>query len=79
MNEKIIVGRLALRIEGEYWNAYYALPDSTEKSILLGSVMIAAIVDDEPLKNTFIALMKTIVNNIIRETVGAQNHVKKEK
>jgi hypothetical protein len=31
-------GRLALRVEGEFWNAYYAMPGTMRDAIFLGSI-----------------------------------------
>ena len=36
------IGRLALRAEGEWWNAYYAMPDTMDRAIHLGSIRLSA-------------------------------------
>lgn len=63
------IGRLALRVEGDLWNAYYALPDSMEGAIFLGSVRIGAVRDGRR-KNAFMALMTEIVGDFIETEVG---------
>jgi len=64
------LGRLALRHEGENWVAYYALPDSMEDPIFLGSIRMGAIVDNEERKQAFMDMMCDIVSDIIEETTG---------
>lgn len=63
------MGRLALRVEGEHWNAYYALPDTMEGAIWLGSIAMR-FVQDEKRKNQFIAMMREAVGDIIEEITG---------
>jgi hypothetical protein len=63
------VGRLALRVEGAFWNAYYAMPDTMKDAIFLGSIRIR-FVEDPMRKNVFMALMQEAVSDIIEETTG---------
>jgi len=54
-------GRLALRVEGDYWNAYWAPEmDSMVGSILLGSLRMRLAEDYPPLKDGF---MRCIVED----------------
>ena len=69
MNEKQQMGRLALRVEGEFWNAYYALPTTMGDAILLGSIRMA-LVQDFSAKQLFMALMRDAVSAIIECEVG---------
>lgn len=66
------IGRLALRHEGENWNAYYALPDSMKEPIFLGSIRMGAVVDNAPRKQVFMDLMRDIVSDIIEEKTGVR-------
>lgn len=66
------VGRLALRHEGNWWNAYYAYNDTMEGSILLGSIGMSVIQANEAHKIKFMELMKDVVTDIIEETVGVR-------
>ena len=66
------MGRLALRHEGDDWRAYYALPDSMEGALLLGSVRMAVIADDPRRRDAFIDLMKEGVGDIIEQATGAR-------
>ena len=67
-NQKI--GRLAMRDEGDYWNAYYAMPDTMEGAILLGSIAMRFIDDNELRKSLFMELMKQAVGDIIEPRTG---------
>lgn len=63
------IGRMALRVEGDLWNAYYALPGTMEGAIFLGSVRIGA-VRDARRKNAFMALMTEIVGDFLEPELG---------
>ena len=68
--ERAQVGRLAMRVEGDFWVAYYALPNTMKDAIFLGSIQMA-FVQDESAKQIFMALMRDAVSSIIKEQVGA--------
>lgn len=71
MNENLAqVGRLALRHEGDLWNAYYALPDTMEKPIFLGSIRMGAVTTSPARKQAFMDLMRDVVSDIIEQTTG---------
>jgi hypothetical protein len=63
------IGRLALRVEGDFWNAYYALSDTMEDAVFLGSVAMAAVQDPER-KAAFMALMREFVADILEAQTG---------
>jgi hypothetical protein len=65
-------GRLALRSEGEYWNAYYALPDTMDGAVLLGTIRITAVVDNPERKQAFMDLMRGIVTEFLEEMTGVE-------
>jgi hypothetical protein len=65
------IGRLALRHEGDFWNAYYAMPDTMEGAILLGSIRIR-FVETQERKDAFLALMREAVSDILEEATGAR-------
>src|ERR1700742_1943337 len=56
-NPSVKVGRLALRHDGKFWNAYYALPDTMTDALLLGSIVMRFVVNNEQRKSAFIAFM----------------------
>lgn len=63
------VGRLAMRHEGQNWNAYYALPDTMDGAIFLGSLsMRFASIPQH--KTAFMSFMRSIVSEMIRDAVG---------
>ena len=64
------VGRLALRVEGDYWNAYYALPDTMEDSIHLGSIRMCFVGGHKKRKKFFMRLMQEACADIIEEATG---------
>lgn len=69
MAEKMQVGRLAMRVEGDLWVAYYALPDTMEGALFLGSIRMA-FVQDFAAKEIFMALMRDAVGEIIKGQTG---------
>lgn len=65
------IGRLAMRHEGNWWNAYYAMADSMEGAIQLGSIRMAAVINNPVRKNEFMALMQGAVSDIIEGVTGS--------
>lgn len=64
------VGRLAMRHEGDNWNAYYAMPGTMDGAIFLGSIRMGAVVDNAERKQAFMLMMRDIVADIIEENTG---------
>jgi len=62
--------RLAMRQEGNFWNAYLALPDTMEGAKLIGSIIIGAVAQDPKIKRDFMKLMQRVLGNAIRDTTG---------
>ena len=52
------------------WNAYYAQPSTMEGAILLGSIHLRFVLDDEKRKALFMDLMQEAVSDLIEEEVG---------
>lgn len=65
------IGRIAFRVEGENWNAYFALPDNMNGAIYLGTMRLA-LVERPDRKNAFIGLMRDTVGDIMEETLGVR-------
>lgn len=63
------VGRLAMRVEGDWWVAYYALPETIFGALELGRIRMT-IVQDRRAKELFMALMRDAVTTIIRDRTG---------
>ena len=63
------VGRLALRVEGDWWVAYYALPTSMDGAIRLGSIRMT-LVQQKERKDQFIQMMTACVADALEMVVG---------
>lgn len=66
------VGRLALREEGNYWNAYYAQPDTMEDAVLIGSIAMRFVHGNEERQRAFMSLMRESVGDLIEELTGVR-------
>jgi hypothetical protein len=65
------IGRLALRVEGSWWVAYYAMPNTMAGSITLGRIRMRFVADPRR-KDAFIALMREAVGDVIEERIGVR-------
>lgn len=65
----MIAGRLAMRHEGKFWNAYYAMPDTMKGAILLGSIKMS-LVEDKPMRDAFIEVMKQALTVAAKEALN---------
>jgi hypothetical protein len=63
------IGRLAFGVEGDWWVAYYARPDSMEGAIDLGRIQMA-LVQDRGRKKLFMDLMKSALGEFLRDATG---------
>lgn len=65
------VGRLAMRVEGEFWNAYWAPEQTTmQGAVHLGSIRMTLIKDDRAIKDEFLKLMQSSVAAAVRSVIG---------
>lgn len=71
MSQREQMGRLTLRVEGDLWVARYALPDTMEGAIFLGSIAMA-FVQDHDRKVRFMALMRDAVSDILEHHTGTR-------
>jgi len=67
--ERIETGRLAMRVEGTMWNAYFALPGTMEGAVFLGGGATAAVADPFR-KAAFMTLMTDFVKDLLEERTG---------
>lgn len=65
------MGRLAMRVEGQWWVAYYAMPETMVDAIQLGMIRLRH-VEDEKRRNAFMALMQEAVGDLLEEIVGTR-------
>jgi hypothetical protein len=63
------VGRSAMRVEGAWWVAYYALPDTMEGAIEMGRVRMS-IVQDRARKSAFMAIFSSALAEFMAEQFG---------
>jgi len=66
------IGRLALRVEGGNWVAYYALTDTMKDAVFLGSIRMGAIDTNPDRQQSFMKMMRDIVGDIIEEKTGVR-------
>jgi hypothetical protein len=64
--------RLALRQEGDMWNAYLAPEGSMDRALFLGSIRLNVVKNDAKAKDAFMSLMVSVVGNAIEEVVGVK-------
>ena len=64
-------GRLALRVEGDFWNAYYALPTTMVGAVLLGSLHLKVAADPRR-RQAFQDLMTEVVGDMIEVATGVR-------
>ena len=58
-----------MRVEGNYWNAYYALPGTLEGAQLLGSIAMRFVMS-QTRKVIFMELMQDSVSALLEEIIG---------
>jgi hypothetical protein len=67
---KTQIGRLALRHEGDNWNAYYASLDTMDGAIPLASIKMTIVTRHPDRKSAFLDLMRDAVADIIEDATG---------
>lgn len=72
MSDDVQVGRVAFRVEGQYYNAYWALRDTMEGAIHIASVKIAPLRCNDALRTQFVELVQNIVSDAFDKTMGAR-------
>ena len=70
--KKVQVGRLAMRQEGDNWVAYYAMNNTMDGALTLGSIKMSFIEKNGERKNLFMDMMRECVDELIDETTGAK-------
>lgn len=63
------IGRLVFRVEGDTWRAYYALTETMDGAVVLGSVAMR-FVQEPARRDQFIAFMREAVADLIEESTG---------
>jgi len=62
--------RLALRVEGEWWNAYVAHAGTMDGAHKVGSILMVAVRDNEARKKAFMKLMQDVMSDVLKEATG---------
>lgn len=65
------IGRIAFREQDGVWNAFYAMPNSMEDAIFLGSLAMP-LVNDPKKKKMFMDLMRDAVGDIVQDQTGTR-------
>ena len=71
MKKDVNIGRLAMRVEGRMWNAYWAHSNTMDGAVLLGSIGMPFVCGNEERKQAFQSMMVEIMNEVITEATGA--------
>jgi len=67
LREKPAVGRLALRVEGDWWVAYYAMPKTMDKAIELGRIKMGIVESNPERKELFMDLMRSAIAELLEQ------------
>jgi len=67
------IGRLALRVEGDTWVAYYAHPDTMAGALILASVKLRFVQTPER-REAFMAVARNAVGDLVEEATGQRPH-----
>jgi hypothetical protein len=65
------IGRLAMRQEGRSWVAYYAMTNTMDGAIYLGSILMT-IAARRKRKEEFLTFMRNVVADLIEERTGVR-------
>lgn len=64
------IGRLAIRVEGLWWRAYYAAQDTMDDAVPLGCIHMKCVQDSPAVKQQFMDTMQTAVGVMIKDATG---------
>lgn len=64
------VGRIALRIEGSNWNAYWALPDTMDGATFIASTRLSVVYGKPERKAQFVAFVRAAISDLFQEHWG---------
>lgn len=65
----IKAGRLAFRVEGHMWVAYYAQPHTMDDAIVLGSIAMRLVTDNLERKNAFMQMMQEATSEMLKKVI----------
>jgi hypothetical protein len=64
-------GRLAMRVEGNWWCAYWARPDTMKDAVPLGTIAMD-IVKNKAHKEAFMSIMRSYLSELIEKKTGVK-------
>ena len=65
------IGRLALREEGDFWNAYWApRTDTMEGALLLGSIRLSVVKPNAEVYDLFVETMRKAFSGVVADITG---------
>jgi hypothetical protein len=68
-DDKQKVGRLAFRVEGDWWVCYYAAPDTMDGAFELGRIAMR-LVEDRARKEAFMAIFRDALSTFMQDMFG---------
>ena len=69
MSEKVQIGRLALRVEGDWWVAYAAQTDTMDGAIDLGRIRMS-LAQHQDVKQRFMTTMRAAFAEALKAATG---------
>lgn len=64
------VARLALRVEGCWWVAYGARPDTMDEALEIGRIRMTIVMMDEERRSAFMDLMSAALGDLVHDVTG---------
>lgn len=72
--EKLMpAGRLAMRVEGLWWRAYYAKNETMNGALLLGCIHMRCVEKSPELKTAFMDVMRDAVSILLKDVSGVDS------
>jgi hypothetical protein len=65
------IGRIALRVEGDFWRAYFAEPDTMKGATMIGSIRLTCLTNPE-CKRSFIDLMQQATAAVVLAAIDEE-------
>lgn len=66
------LARLAMRVDGDMWIAYFAPVDTMDGAVILGAINIGMIIGHPHRKKAFLDLMRDLIADRIEEALGSR-------
>ena len=73
--DRVAVGKLGFRAEGQWWKAYYVKDDDMRDSIELARIRLSVIQKLPGMRESFVKLMEDVIVATFKETLGREPEV----